>query len=133
MEPLQLRAHHGVCIAHFVGNGYNEAFTQNMKAVIARLAAAPNTPVCIISAEDVLCTHCPHNENGCTSLQKVLQLDAQVLAACGLHSGDVLPWQQFQQRVQTYVLQTHAVADICRPCEWYAFCLKIRQDKAACK
>lgn len=69
MKTLKLRAHHGMCIANFVGKGYDEAFTENMKAVIARLSAKPDTIVEIVDYEDVLCAYCPKRTGvkGCQS------------------------------------------------------------------
>lgn len=37
-RPVRLRPHHLLCMQTFVGNGYSEAFVENMKQVLARLA-----------------------------------------------------------------------------------------------
>lgn len=50
---VQLRPHHLLCILTFIGRGYTPAFTENMKAIAARLAAGEEVE--IISGPDDIC------------------------------------------------------------------------------
>ena len=39
-KPVLLRPHHGLCLAHFVGEGYSGPFAENMGQVLSALTAA---------------------------------------------------------------------------------------------
>lgn len=129
MDPIHLRPHHGLCIPNFVGRGYDEAFTQNMTALIAHLTAHPAQKVVLWKGEDVLCGSCPHNQGGCVTLEKVLRLDQDLLEACGLQKGREISWGDFQALVEEKVFQTPAFDRICGDCSWYELC-KSRQSAA---
>lgn len=119
---LHLRPHHGLCMANFVGRGYDEAFTQNMKKVAASLAKEPGQTVLLAEGEDVLCGKCPHNQGRCVTAEKVRRLDAASLAACGLSAGQEIAWDEFQRLVREQVFEKGRFDEICRPCKWYDFC-----------
>ena len=40
-QIIKLRAHHGMCIAYFQGQGYSEIFTEHMKSIIKLLKENP--------------------------------------------------------------------------------------------
>lgn len=122
--PLSLRPHHGLCIPHFAGKGYSEAFSQNMRLVISRLQAAPGQLVRLQANVDAVCAACPHNRQGaCEASEKVARYDAACLALCGLRDGQVLPWRAFAQRVRQNILVPGKLAEVCRGCQWLSFCL----------
>ena len=53
---LRLRPHHGMCIANFVGRGYDEVFTVNMNQTAEALKAEPQQEIWLKAGEDVLCS-----------------------------------------------------------------------------
>ena len=61
---LRLRPHHGLCLLHFVGEGYSDAFTENMSRVAGMLRAHPDTEIIVQEGCDDLCRHCPHRCHG---------------------------------------------------------------------
>lgn len=107
---------------NFVGEGYSEAFTHNMKAVLTGLASQPEQELWLIQEEDVLCCACPHHQNGCVSGQKVERLDAEVLRACGITAGETISWKDFRQKIEKIILKTSEFDRICGDCQWFTLC-----------
>ncbi|MDO4565642.1 MAG: DUF1284 domain-containing protein [Clostridia bacterium] len=108
---LELRPHHALCIQRFIGKGYSEDFTSKMWEVVSALKANPEQTVLFVKGEDELCAHCPHNQNGCVSMEKVTRMDELV----GL-SGE-MKWSKAVE-----VANALPVTDICKNCEWYSLC-----------
>ena len=127
---LRLRAHHGLCIRHFRGKGYSEAFVAHMTAVVAQLAGVPAQPVTLLCAEDTLCAHCPHNRGGCDAGLKPERLDRRCLAACGLREGEELAWDKYQAMLEQKVLRAGRFREICGDCEWVSFCAAILAEES---
>ena len=130
MQTICLRPHHGICIQNFIGKGYSEEFTTNMKAVISMLESDPDSTVHLISDNDVLCRHCPHNKGQCDSIDKVRNLDKQCLAICNLQSGTDIKWSEFKHTVNTQILMTDAFDNVCGKCEWFDLCKGIIRGKS---
>lgn len=126
---LNIRPHHGLCMQNFVGNGYSEKFVENMQQVLHRLKETPTQEICLIGAEDVLCSCCPHHQNGCVSGQKVSFLDREVLQTCGLNEKQRLPWNEFRSLVEEKILFTSEFDRICCSCEWFGLCKRLVQER----
>ena len=121
LQPILLRAHHGLCICFFQGRGYSPAFTAHMAAVIRRLEQNP--PVQLTDQTDCVCACCPNNHgNVCESAAKVAAYDRAVLDLCGLKPGDRLPYRAFHQRVQQAVLAAGLRQQVCGDCQWTSLC-----------
>lgn len=125
MDKIKLRAHHGMCIANFRGEGYDNAFTANMTRLVKTLRENPQTIVTVVSKEDILCGACPHKVGQCESAEKVTALDNEVLELCSLKSGAEIAWEQFSKRVKTAILSTPEFERLCKGCEWYYICQKV--------
>lgn len=119
---LHLRPHHGICIANFVGRGYDRAFTINMKQTVMALNAWPHQEILLKSTEDVLCSKCPNCEEQCVTARKVSGLDKAVLNACRIEDGCVMTWQEFRDRVDKSILKAGKFEKICHSCKWFEFC-----------
>ena len=51
-KAVKLRAHHGMCLAYFVGEGYSQGFAAHMAQVLASLT--PETPVQLAAETDAV-------------------------------------------------------------------------------
>ena len=114
-----LRAHHGMCLAYFIGQGYSGGFTAHMGRVLAALA--PDTPVRLIAASDTVCAACP-NSGTCAADGKAAGYDLAVLTRCGLEEGAVLSFGAFTKLVQDRILGPGLRREICGGCQWDGIC-----------
>lgn len=122
MGFYRIRAHHGMCLAYFIGKGYSEEFTGHMAKMKRELGKNPE--VCIVDEADDICGHCPNNVSGiCTSMDKVAGYDHKVLALCGLEVGAELEWEVFEGLVKSRILDTGKRKGICADCQWSGMCM----------
>lgn len=120
---IRLRPHHALCLRQFAGQGYDEAFVENMAAVHRQLSSGQRQMVQIIQHRDSLCEACPHDvDYACDWEDKVQHLDAAVAEACDLCSGQWLSWEELCALVDERVLTGDGMPDFCRVCEWCAAC-----------
>lgn len=120
---IRLRPHHALCLRHFAGKGYSDAFVANMAALHRRLGENPDHPVQIILHRDVLCEACPHDvDNICESEEKVRRMDAAVAEACGLRSGQWISWRELCALVREKMLSEGPLPPACADCEWRSLC-----------
>ncbi|SDN48776.1 hypothetical protein SAMN05192585_12051 [Acetanaerobacterium elongatum] len=123
MPAILLRPHHGLCITHFVGKGYSEAFVKNMQCVIQTLNS-PEAMIRLTCTADSICTCCPNNKNGsCLSEPKPAVFDSRVLSLCNLSDGQTLPWEAFRTAVLHNILERGRLAKVCDGCCWLKVCL----------
>ena len=117
----QLRAHHGMCLAFFVGKGYSNEFTKFMGEMKEKLQYNPG--IRIIGQTDIICSACPHNRQGnCESSDKVAAYDKQVLMRCGLSEGEIMPYLDFEKKVYDNILIPNKREEICGDCCWNSLC-----------
>lgn len=116
-----LRAHHGLCLSFFIGQGYSGEFVENMAHTKAELDKNPL--VHIVDHADVICKHCPNHIGGaCSSLEKVCRYDSQVLKLCGVVPGAVMPYLDFVGLVQKRILLLRKRKEVCPDCQWNDLC-----------
>lgn len=119
--PYKLRAHHGMCICFFEGQGYSNEFTKHMAEIVHKLGENPL--VCISDETDIICQKCPNNQSGiCETAAKVAEYDRQVLLQCGLATEAVLPFAEFQAKVYEKIIHSGKRETICGDCQWNAIC-----------
>ena len=100
-----LRPHHGMCFQFYEGKGYSADFTDHMGRVIKEFEADPEQKVVLRSETDIVCENCPNNEGGvCTTQDKVLRYDREVLKACGLCDGSVISFREFSGIVRNKII-----------------------------
>lgn len=126
IKIIHLRPHHGICIQNFIGRGYSEEFIRNMKAVINELESNKNSIVRLVSDNDVICKCCPHNNGKCDSIGKVMGLDEACLKKSGLTPGSDIKWEKFKWILKERILMTEEFDNVCKKCEWFSLCRKIR-------
>ena len=110
MAVYRIRAHHGMCLAYFRGEGYSEEFTEHMYRIKEALESNPE--VVIIN-----------NLSGiCTSMDKVENYDNKVLGLCGIEAGAALEWKVFEGLVKERVLDAGKRCEVCGGCQWEHLC-----------
>ncbi|ROR31785.1 hypothetical protein EDD66_101403 [Mobilisporobacter senegalensis] len=123
MRNYKIRAHHGLCLAFFKGEGYSSDFVNNMKEVIEKLSEDPI--ITITTSLDDICISCPNSKDGiCESIDKVNRYDNLVLKQCGLECGETMLWSEFQNKVFTKIIAAGKMDTICRDCEWSYICFE---------
>lgn len=122
-----LRPHHLLCIQHYVGRGYDEAFTQHMDQVTESLRQHPDQLVQITAACDELCTACPNKEgDSCNSPDKVNNMDEAVRTLCKIQTGDVFTWEVVKDLAKK-ILLNGSFEKVCGNCNWYELCKSVQQ------
>ena len=119
---ITLRPHHGLCIRHFVGNGYSEAFIENMTDLISRLKE--DTPIRLVMTRDNICCACPNwRGERCVSQEAVMRYDKAVLDTLGYPTdGCSLTYGEFQNQIEENIVQEGRFASICGDCQWSELC-----------
>lgn len=121
MPVMQLRAHHGMCLAFFEGKGYSQGFTAHMQTVLDGMRTDPMLE--LVTEGDVVCTACPNLREGlCVTAELVLSFDRKVLSLCGLKEHQQLPWSEFSRLVSQHILIPGRRENICGCCEWNPIC-----------
>ncbi len=124
----EIRAHHGMCLAFFEGKGYSTGFVKHMSNLQKQLEKNPM--VRVINRTDCICEKCPNNQEGsCISLEKVAEYDRQVLSRCGIPKDTILPFQDFQRKVEEHILRSGGREEICGDCQWNALCKTAESTK----
>jgi hypothetical protein len=118
-----LRPHHGMCFQFYEGKGYSADFTDHMGRVIKELEADPSQKVVLRAETDIGCKNCPNNEGGvCTTQDKVLRYDKEVLKACGLVDGAEISFAEFTSLVREKIIDAGIRGKICGDCSWDYIC-----------
>lgn len=116
-EPVPIRAHHLLCQFGFRGYGYSDAFVANMKALLERLRAEPETPVVIGETPDAICAAFPPDAPAHCEEARVIIRDRAVLSAIGLTAGATVSWREAVGRVRN-VFRPHDLSTLCSTCPW---------------
>ena len=120
---MNLRPHHALCIQKFTGHGYDMDFTRHMTGVVSALRDNPDTPVCLVSGPDELCSHCPNCREGrCSTQEKVEIMDARAAALCGVKPGDRLTWAELSGAARERIFAAQGFEQVCSACQWFDLC-----------
>ncbi len=113
-----LRAHHLLCLQGFVGLGYSDSFTENMRA-IKEAVTNGSTVVEVTLAPDAICRPCPHlsARPACRSRDGT-EKDRAVMAALGVAPGTARPWKWWLERVGQRI-SPEWLAETCGECQWF--------------
>lgn len=121
-QPVLLRAHHALCILHFIGKGYSEPFVRNMRQIIRKLEE-PGATVRLAAGADAVCAACPnHTDSVCRQEPKPGQYDSRVLRLCGLRAGQVLLWRELEETARRHILEAGGLPLVCGGCGWLPLC-----------
>ena len=121
-SPLEIRAHHLLCLLGFRGLGYSPTFVEKMGKVAKELHLNSTFPITILTERDTICASCPHNKDNkcrkkpCSEL-KVKTRDLEVLQRLNLKTGAQISastiWAKIKER-----LTLEDIVLICQGCEW---------------
>lgn len=122
VRPIELSAHHALCVHGFRGMGYSADFVASLSAVVARLRDVPSTPVRVRIGSDAVCRACPSlSSGGCMRYgQSVVRQDARVAERLGVVQGEEMPWSDLRQRVRDTVAPED-LTDLCGGCPWLEY------------
>ena len=124
-----LRPHHGMCFQFYEGKGYSEDFTDHMGRIILEMEKNPSQIIKLQVETDIVCENCPNNEAGvCSSQDKVIRYDEEVLKACGLPDGEEISFAWFTELVRDKIINTGIRSDICGDCSWDYICRGKRKE-----
>ncbi len=122
-ETIRLRPHHLLCHRLFSGNGYNEAFVSNTRAVIARLETNPSARVEVSPMCDDICAACPHNASGrCNFGASVDAKDASIAAFLHVPTTCHMSARHLNALLAFRLKKLDSVAAVCGECEWSEMC-----------
>lgn len=126
---MNIRAHHGMCLAFFEGKGYSGGFTNHLARLRTRLLREdPEVRLC--SGTDEICSRCPNNAEGlCSAAEKVDRYDRAVLEYCGLSAGRRIRWSAFSRLVEERILSPGKREAICGDCQWNELCAAHRKSE----
>ena len=73
IEPIEIRAHHLLCIPRFYRGGYDEKFAHNMKQICLYIRKHPRVKIKVLVGElDDLCKKCSYKFEGrCVQSEKI--------------------------------------------------------------
>lgn len=122
-HPVEIRAHHLLCLLGFRGLGYSPEFVEKMGEVAGELRSNAATPITILAECDVICGACPHNKgNKCrkkrNSAARVREKDLAVLRHLGLEVGAQMSVAQAWAIVKEKVTAKDLAKELCRRCQW---------------
>jgi hypothetical protein len=125
---MKIRAHHLLCIQGFQGYGYNRDFERNMADVIRIMEANPEQILEIVAECDVICSYCPHQENGsCTqtpdSDNRIKNMDTNVMKMIDLKEGTRIKAKIISSLIKRKSKNIYDVQKICSDCLWREKCL----------
>ncbi|RDY30405.1 DUF1284 domain-containing protein [Lachnotalea glycerini] len=128
MPKYKIRAHHAMCLQYFCGNGYSDAFVENMKYISAALNKNPI--ITVIDYGDDICSECPNYlmNNQCVDQNKVSVYDSKVLQYCSVESGITIHWKDFERAVHQNILSVNKRDMICKDCKWNNLCKKFYHE-----
>lgn len=122
---LKIRPHHILCMMHFTGKGYDEAFTEGMTSVIRKLRTEPLTLVC---GCDDICTCCPNLcGSGCRTDEKVKRYDDKVRQLLSLQDGQTYFLKDLKKIAKDEIMDRDGVGTVCADCEWFSLCSNLKE------
>ncbi|GBD99282.1 hypothetical protein BMS3Abin07_01317 [bacterium BMS3Abin07] len=119
-----LRGHHLICLHFFHGEGYDEAFIENLMAILER---AEEQEILISACADDVCRSCPHLRDGRCLYEEnaddeIRAMDGKALELLGLSPGRKVRWSTLRARIPDIFSEWFAL--YCRECDWRDSCEK---------
>jgi len=127
-DPIQIRAHHLLCIQGFQGHGYSREFEDNMWQIIDKLNATSPSYLKITSECDDICYKCPHNQNNTcnessSSNNHIIGMDRMVLEKIRLNEGFIGKSSVIFEKVNSIFNKFKNLQQVCSNCSWHSKCI----------
>jgi hypothetical protein len=121
---LTLRGHHLICLHFFNGEGYDAAFTENLKNVLKR---SEDEDIEICDGADDVCEKCPYlKDNKCQydegADEEIKEMDEMASSLLKIANGTKIRWQEIKERIPEIFSQWFA--NYCYDCDWNKVCEK---------
>jgi hypothetical protein len=122
--PLRLRGHHLVCLQFYRGEGYSDAYVENLTRIVERAATER---VVIVDGADDVCAACPglSAQGVCEDAGEELVggLDGLALAVLGAEPGDALTLPEAREQLEADAFAVGRWrARACAGCSWEYVC-----------
>lgn len=121
-EVDTLRIHHLLCIPLFVGEGYSDAFSENMTRIIQKLKEREQSSLRAICAPDMICAGCPNLQKdgscGNSKNNQVVQKDVRLAEAIEIKIEEQYMFQALLHKAREK-LTKEIFDESCAKCEWY--------------
>jgi hypothetical protein len=116
--PARLRAHHLMCLNFFDGEGYSEAFVDNLRAT---LATADADGIVLVEGADDVCAICTHLQDGvCDDESEIERLDRLARSLMQTEPGAVLTRDEIGARLPDVLDAWYVGA--CEDCTYLCVC-----------
>lgn len=116
-----LRGHHLICLHFFKGEGYDDAFVNNLISVLKDVSMGRGR---IVEGADDVCRACPYLREGMCSYKEgekeIKRLDELALNLLGVHEGEVVEWNALKERLRSIFPDWTLRA--CSKCDWRNVC-----------
>ena len=126
-SPLKIRAHHLLCLQGFQGYGYNDAFVEHLRGIVAEIKNHPALLIEVVTTCDAVCAGCPHCQKAeCRkdpgAHRLVEMFDLTILKYTGIKPNHIAKAASLLAQINT-AFQTRAQrAKICGECQWRPIC-----------
>ncbi len=125
---MKIRAHHLLCMQGFQGYGYSKDFIDNLRNIIIKLKAHPETEIELIDECDAICASCPHNKKDRCDIrpeanETIQQQDRIVLGVLGLSTGTKITIKDVHALIQEKINTPSTAHHLCGDCPWKMQCL----------
>lgn len=119
---IRLRGHHLVCLRFYDGQGFPEAYRENLRAA---LLAAQEEGLIVVEGADDVCLPCPSMKDGrCVHgpgwEEEIRAMDRAAMALIGVRPGDVTSWDKLGRAVRGIFERWQR--EFCTSCQWRAAC-----------
>lgn len=123
---MQLRVHHLLCSALYVGEGYSEQFCGNMEKIVKWLwekqpsGENEERTVELVTQPDCICRECPNlTGEGCSlDDNNVVSKDALLAQELGLETQRIYSVSEVLRQTSKHLTKEIFEAS-CKNCEWY--------------
>jgi len=129
-KPIEIRAHHLLCIPRFYRGGYDEKFAQNMKEICMYIRKNPNTKIKVLVGKlDDLCHECPHKfQDSCVQSKKigkwVISQDEKVANFLNIKPNSIFDTKEIFN-LSLDKVNENIIKSVCKGCIFLPNCIKV--------
>ena len=129
-EPIEIRAHHLLCIPRFYRGGYDNNFAKNMKEICMQIRKNSSIKIKVIVGNlDDLCMNCHHKfESGCIQSKKigewVVSQDKKVAEYLKIKADSIHQAKDIFN-LSLEKVNENTIRSICEGCIFLSNCVKV--------